>query len=195
VNRGLFALHLLFWSPFAVRGVLRALRASRVKARGRSAAAFASERTRAARALPAKPLLAHGIGFVLLFLACFQADDASAWERTIGFGLILVAAAMATWTLAVFRSWKLDARLDTHHTLATTGPFRLVRHPVYLAFDLLALGTFVWAGGPLAFVAVLVIAYAGDRRARIEERALVAAFGDRYRSFMGQVSRFLPGLY
>jgi protein-S-isoprenylcysteine O-methyltransferase Ste14 len=147
------------------------------------------------RRIPAPPLLAHGLGFVLLILACLQPDDASAWERAIGAGLVLLATLMATWTLAVFRSWKLDAQPDPHHTLTTSGPFRLVRHPIYLAFDLLALGTFVWAGGPLAFFAVLLVAYAGDLRARVEEQTLLAAFGNRYRAFMSQVSRFLPGLY
>ena len=35
----------------------------------------------------------------------------------------------------------------------------------------------------------------GDLRARVEEQALVEAFGDRYRTYMKQVRRTLPLVY
>ena len=80
------------------------------------------------------------------------------------------------------------------HSLITSGPYRWVRHPFYLAGALGALGvclaTANWFFAVLGAV-VLIFLY---RRTRIEEAKLVERFGDDYRSYMQRVGRFLPRL-
>ena len=116
-------------------------------------------------------------------------------QRLAG-GLVLAAAiALVVWTLAVFRSWRLRASLEAGHELATDGPFRLVRHPIYLAMDLLALGTLLWLPDPFVAAGAILVAIGGDLRARAEERVLLAVFGDRYREYRRSVRRFVPGVY
>jgi len=107
----------------------------------------------------------------------------------------VAAAALLAWALLVFRSWRLLARIERGHQLCTTGPFRLVRHPIYLAFTLLAVGTFLWAPTVLVLVGVALVALTGDLRARTEERLLCEVFGDEYRQYQGRVPRTIPGLY
>ncbi len=109
--------------------------------------------------------------------------------------LIVVGAALLAWTLLVFRSWRLLARIEQGHQLCTSGAFRLVRHPIYLSLDLLALGTFLWVPGPIVLVGAILVAVGGDLRARTEERLLVAVFGDEYRDYQRRVPRTIPGLY
>jgi protein-S-isoprenylcysteine O-methyltransferase Ste14 len=41
-------------------------------------------------------------------------------------------------------------KIEPGHQLATNGPFRLVRHPIYLGVDLMVLGTALWIPARLA---------------------------------------------
>jgi protein-S-isoprenylcysteine O-methyltransferase Ste14 len=72
------------------------------------------------------------------------------------------------------------------------GPYRYVRNPMYtgiliLGFSLgLALGTWLV---PLAAGALFLMM---ARRTRIEERYLIARFGDQHRDYMARVGRFFP---
>jgi protein-S-isoprenylcysteine O-methyltransferase Ste14 len=109
--------------------------------------------------------------------------------------VMLAATALAVWTVAIFRSWRLRAQIETGHELSTDGPFRFIRNPIYLGMDLLALGTFLWVPTPIVLAGMLLVFLAGDLRARAEEKVLAAAFGDRYRDYASRVKRFLPGLY
>ena len=79
--------------------------------------------------------------------------------------------------------------------MTTKGPYRWIRHPAYGGALLtivgvpLALGT--WAGA-LVTAAIGLAAY--SYRVRVEEQALLAAFGDEYREYRRRTWKFLPGL-
>jgi protein-S-isoprenylcysteine O-methyltransferase Ste14 len=113
----------------------------------------------------------------------------------VGALVIASGAALLAWALVVFRSWRLLARIEAGHQLCTTGPFRIVRHPIYLSLDLLAIGTVIWVPGPLVLVGAALVVLGGDLRARAEERLLAIVFGDEYRAYQQRVPRTLPGLY
>ncbi|MBI4486445.1 MAG: hypothetical protein HY655_10580 [Acidobacteria bacterium] len=66
---------------------------------------------------------------------------------------------------------------------------------MYLAIDLLAVGSAVWVPTPLVLIGAVALAIGGDLRARIEERALLEAFGERYRNYLRRVRRTVPGIY
>jgi protein-S-isoprenylcysteine O-methyltransferase Ste14 len=115
------------------------------------------------------------------------------WLRWTGAALLVVAGALMIW---IFRS--LGSNLtDTvvtrqQHSLVTHGPYRWIRHPLYTAaalltgaMSLVAANWFVLVTGALT-VALLVV------RTRVEERNLVARFGDSYRAYMERTGRFLP---
>jgi protein-S-isoprenylcysteine O-methyltransferase Ste14 len=116
-------------------------------------------------------------------------------QPAAGAAVMLGAAALAAWTVAVFRSWRLRARVEAGHELSTDGPFRFVRNPIYLGMDLLAAGTFLWVPTPIVLAGMLLVFLGSDLRARVEEKVLAAAFGDRYRDYAARVKRFVPGLY
>jgi protein-S-isoprenylcysteine O-methyltransferase Ste14 len=87
------------------------------------------------------------------------------------------------------------AEVSGGHELTTTGPFAYVRHPLYAALDLLALGTALWVPHPTVIAGALLAAFVGDRRARTEERLLLAVYGDAYARYAARVRRLVPGLY
>lgn len=116
-------------------------------------------------------------------------------EEIAGTLIIAAAAALTSSALLHFRSWRYRAKLDKGHRLATGGPFRIVRHPIYAGLDLLALGTAVWMPTLIACLGLVLMILGGDLRARAEERILERAFGDPYRSYCTQTKRFIPGVY
>jgi protein-S-isoprenylcysteine O-methyltransferase Ste14 len=80
-----------------------------------------------------------------------------------------------------------------HHELVTTGPYRWVRHPLYttgltllLALGLMAGSWFVLVATGIAFVMLRVLVIPR------EEQALLAKFGERYRTYMVVTGRLLP---
>ena len=113
--------------------------------------------------------------------------------RWLGVAVGLGAGALLVWT---FRSLG-DNITDTvvtrrHHELVTSGPYRYVRHPFYvasaLAFLANALATANWFIGAAGAVAVTLLIV----RTSIEEEHLVRRFGDDYTRYMNGTGRFLP---
>lgn len=111
---------------------------------------------------------------------------------------MLAAVALRFWamrTLGEFFTRTLTLLPDQH--LVVAGPYRVVRHPGYLAqIAVLVAGSAlvslnVWvvsAVGPL-----LLAAYA--YRIRAEERMLESRFGEAYRGYRARTWRLIPGLY
>jgi methanethiol S-methyltransferase len=78
--------------------------------------------------------------------------------------------------------------------LKVAGPFRVVRHPIYLGWILLVFGTPDMTANRLVFAAIstlyLILAIPW------EERSLVAAYGDPYRAYQRLVRwRLVPGVW
>jgi protein-S-isoprenylcysteine O-methyltransferase Ste14 len=109
--------------------------------------------------------------------------------------LALAGWALSTWTLLVFRTWRIRAELAATHELATDGPFRYVRNPIYLALNLISLASLVWAPNAAVAAGLVAGAIVGDLRARAEERILRTAFGEAYERYAAGVRRFVPGVY
>jgi protein-S-isoprenylcysteine O-methyltransferase Ste14 len=76
------------------------------------------------------------------------------------------------------------------------GPYRLLRHPSYTGMLLAFVGCGLMGGNWLSAVSsVAVVLAALMYRIRIEERALNAALGDRYRDFATGRARLVPFLW
>jgi protein-S-isoprenylcysteine O-methyltransferase Ste14 len=118
-----------------------------------------------------------------------------AGQRLAGSIVVGVGMALMTWAMTCFRSWRFRATLDKGHELATGGPFRFLRHPIYMALNLLALGSAIWVPTPTLWIAFLLMVIGSDLRGRAEERILQEAFGGRYRDYCRRTRRFVPYIY
>lgn len=118
-----------------------------------------------------------------------------AWIRWAGVVTSVGVGALVVWTLYTLGPNLTDTvvtRKDQY--LVTTGPYRYVRHPFYLAFALGILGGssamanwFPLVAGSVTFVFLVV-------RTRIEEDMLLARFGAEYEEYTRRVGRFVPRL-
>lgn len=126
----------------------------------------------------------------------YSVDSGARWllYALQGAGLLLTwrgAAVVDALDLAGIRQLDPVRREDTFRVV---GPFRFVRHPIYLGWMLMVFAAPEMTTGRFVFAAIsslyLLIAIP------FEERSLVAAFGDRYRAYQADVRwRVLPGVY
>lgn len=87
-------------------------------------------------------------------------------------------------------SWRLGLDRSAPGPLITGGVYRWTRHPIYIAFDLWFMGTFLLIGRlsflVLALVGVLLLHAIMDR----EEQFLTRLYGDAYRDYSRRVGRY-----
>ena len=146
-------------------------------------------------------LVFHSVAFGAIYLGVGQSaipGHVPAWfpgQRISGTVVILAGGALMAWAMATFQSWRFRAKLDEGHQLATGGPFRLFRHPIYLALDLLALGTAVWIPSAACWIGFVLMVIGSDLRARAEESLLRETFGRLYLDYCARTRRFIPGVY
>jgi protein-S-isoprenylcysteine O-methyltransferase Ste14 len=77
--------------------------------------------------------------------------------------------------------------------LVETGPYRWIRHPIYLAFLVNYVGGGLLSGNlVLTFVPVTMFAILTLLRMRKEEKLLVDLFGQRYVEYLEHTGRLLP---
>ena len=91
-------------------------------------------------------------------------------------------------------NWSGIVTIKEGHELITSGPYAIVRHPIYtgllLGFAGSALAVGEWRG-VLAFV---IVFWALWRKARYEERWMHEQFGDAYTEYSKHVAALIPGI-
>ncbi len=93
-------------------------------------------------------------------------------------------------------AWSFVAKADQRTGLVTTGPYRLVRHPIYFGLLLFAMGEALAFGSwPAVMIALSGIAPTFAWRARTEEKLLSRTFGDRYAAYRQRTRVIIPYLF
>jgi protein-S-isoprenylcysteine O-methyltransferase Ste14 len=84
-------------------------------------------------------------------------------------------------------------RRPTADSLSTRGAYSVVRHPLYVANTLIALGCSLLSGTwYLPLIVVLLSFIYHERIAAREEAFLLSAFGDSFRAWAGEVPAMIP---
>ena len=116
------------------------------------------------------------------------------WVRWAGVGVAGSGFALLQWSHAALgRNWSDQPRILSHQEVVKDGPYRWIRHPIYAAFLLILGSTLLitsnWLIGGLWLLVTWI-----DIRDRIvyEEEAMVARFGDEYRSYVRDTGALTP---
>ena len=94
------------------------------------------------------------------------------------------------------KEWSITARVVTDHKLATEGPYRFVRHPIYPGMLGMLIATGIAVSYWPALLVALVVFFLGTAiRIRSEERLLRETFGLEFETYARSVPAIVPGLY
>jgi protein-S-isoprenylcysteine O-methyltransferase Ste14 len=105
------------------------------------------------------------------------------------------SVAVGLWALSANRPGNFNIRPDPKDggTLICHGPYRHVRHPMYLAVLLFATGVTIGFGGAWRWAVLALLAVVLHLKARHEERALAARYPD-YAAYARRTPALLPFL-
>jgi protein-S-isoprenylcysteine O-methyltransferase Ste14 len=109
--------------------------------------------------------------------------------------LLLLGIGFAFWArVHIGRNWSGHVTLKPGHRLIRTGPYALVRHPIYTGLLLAMTGTAVAVDRGRGVLAVLIAVETLWRKLRLEERWLTEEFGAEYGRYRREVKALVPGV-
>lgn len=116
--------------------------------------------------------------------------------RWVGVVLYIAGGALRLWPVFVLgRRFSGLVAIQPGHTLVTSGPYSVVRHPSYLGLLVLSLGwALAFRSGVGVLLAVLTIPPL-IARINAEEALLSSQFGSEYDAYRARTYRLIPGLY
>ncbi len=142
-------------------------------------------------------LILEGAGILIAFARRLPGNYAPSTGRmAASMALGPIAAALA-WTSVkhLGRQFRMRAGLYADHELVRSGPYRIVRHPIYASVLAMLLSTLLLLT-PWEWIALaLVFFIAGTEiRVRAEDDLLQTRFGDDFSKYKKDVSAYIPFL-
>jgi protein-S-isoprenylcysteine O-methyltransferase Ste14 len=135
---------------------------------------------------------------VALYLAPHAVSAAAIRPGAVAFsaGLVILLAGLVLrgWSFKTLgRYFTYTVMVSSDQPVVTNGPYHLLRHPSYTGVLLACMGIGLasanWAGlAALTLLPLAILLW----RIHIEENALLAALGDRYRTYAVQHKRLVP---
>jgi protein-S-isoprenylcysteine O-methyltransferase Ste14 len=112
-------------------------------------------------------------------------------------GTLLVGAGLgfagwSRWHLG--RNWSGNVTVKEGHTLIRSGPYRLVRHPIYSGMVLALFGTALAIGEARAFIGAALILIGFVLKLQVEEARMRETFPE-YIDYSRRTARLIPGLF
>ena len=134
-------------------------------------------------------LYRHRIGSELIF-----------WRTSVSLAWALLAPLVAglafTWWARIHlgRLWSASVTRKSDHRVVDTGPYRIVRHPIYTGIILATLATATTRGTALAWLGFVLLTLGWVVKARLEESFLRAELGrEAYDQYAKRVPMLVPG--
>ncbi len=165
---------------------------------GRAPGARARARQSGAARVPVLAnFAAFGLFFPALVLFCASPEGQAALILAASGCLLAMAGAaiIVRSRIELGSAWSFVPMTDKTAGLVVTGPYRLVRHPIYLGFLMLTAGeALAFASWPAALVLLGAIVPSFVWRARREDALLARTFGERYELYRQKTRMIIPHL-
>lgn len=105
-----------------------------------------------------------------------------------------VSTAFVWWAVRhLGRQWRIQAGLYADHQLVRTGPYGIVRHPIYTSMFGMLIATGLIFAPWWRLAAAIVFFIAGNEiRIRAEEKLLRERFGEAFVNYQKEVPAYVP---
>lgn len=114
----------------------------------------------------------------------------------IGLATLILGLGFAVWArLHLGRYWSARIVLAEDHQLIQTGPYHLVRNPIYFGGLVAVFGAAIVAGEIRGVLALVLVLIAFSRKISLEERWLRERFGPSYVEYQRKVKALIPFVY
>jgi protein-S-isoprenylcysteine O-methyltransferase Ste14 len=142
----------------------------------------------------------------VVVIACFIAagrlldvsPQSQLWHTTLALAvvsdcIVLAGTAFTIWArITLGRNWSAEVTFKQDHELIESGPYALVRHPIYTGLLMMALGTAVNYGRAMGFAVFFALCGAIWWKARQEERIMSSHFPEAYPEYKMRVRAIIP---
>jgi protein-S-isoprenylcysteine O-methyltransferase Ste14 len=118
-------------------------------------------------------------------------------EIALAAAAVALALASDLWCMRAIqvlgKQWTYEARVIKGHELITSGPYAVVRNPIYLGmFGLMVATGLVFTTWWALLAAIVVFLIGNQVRIRAEERLLRETFGSQFDDYASRVPAFFP---
>ena len=125
-----------------------------------------------------------------------QLWPAGLWPFWIGAAVTVGGLLFAVWArLHLAGNWSSEVTIKQGHELITTGPYAVVRHPIYTGI----LGGFLGSAialsqvrGAIGFLLIFVVLWP---KLRMEEKWMRSEFGESYATYAHRTAALVPYLF
>ena len=140
-----------------------------------------------------EPRISAFIGTFLIYtIPLFPRRELSETVEMVSTVLILVGSLAAV--VALFRLGRSFSMMAEARRLVTSGPYRYVRHPLYLAEEVAIFGIFIQFFSIWTIIIFALQIVFQLRRMRNEEAVLTEILPE-YASYQSKTPRLIPGIY
>lgn len=117
------------------------------------------------------------------------------WVFWAGAAITLGGLLFSVWARAhLGENWSATITVKERHELVTSGPYGIVRHPIYSGLLVAFVGSALARGEWRGVVAVILVAWTFWRKLGIEEQWMRERFGVDYEAYARRVPALVPFL-
>jgi len=117
------------------------------------------------------------------------------WPFWLGAGVTIAGLLFAVWAREhLGRNWSRSVTIKQGHELITTGPYAVVRHPIYTGILTGFLGMAIAMSQVRGFTSFVLIFLALWLKLRMEEQFMRSQFGETYSTYARQTAALVPYL-
>jgi protein-S-isoprenylcysteine O-methyltransferase Ste14 len=118
------------------------------------------------------------------------------WPFWLGAAVTVAGILFAVWAREhLGRNWSRSITIKRGHELITTGPYAVVRHPIYTGTLTGFLGMAIAVSQVRGFIAFVLIFLVFRVKFRMEEEWMRSQFGETYAAYAHRTSALVPYLF
>ena len=155
----------------------------------------------AGRSIPYRVIVIVGIVLLAGLYPHRFSSEVILWRSGIAFGWAMVILAVAgflfMWWARIHlgKLWSSEVRIKAGHRIVDTGPYSLVRHPIYTGIILSGFASAILRGTVAGFLGASLMTVSWYLKARLEERFLREQLGaENYDAYARRVPMLVPFL-